>query len=144
MIRGIRSPEQVSSRRASLTLTNAFAAAAFSFVAILGTGEHRARDPFYFFLWFVWMAVTICWVFGIPGYLRWSAAERAVINDELVQSHQATAAKVGLAVAFAELGLLSIGSFFRLGAPTWSSAALTSLTVVSTAVAFAWMERRDG
>ena len=144
MIRGIKSPEQVSSRRAALTLMNAFAAAAFSTVAILGAGENRARDPFYIFLWFVWMALTIGWVFGVPGYLRWSAAERAIINDELVQSHQAKAAKAGLVVALAGLGMLSISGIFQCYVPVWSPAALVSLTVVSTAIVFAWLERRDG
>jgi len=144
MVNLLKSPAQLSARRGTLVLCNALATAAFSGVAIDGASGHHSRDFFYFFLWFVWVVTTLLWTFGIPGFFRWSAAERATVNDELVRAHQASAAKGGFLTAIVGLGLLSASAFFRVALPGWSVIALASLTVVSSALIFAWLERRDG
>ncbi len=139
----MQSHTQMSARRGTLAIMNALAAAAFSIQAIVGAREHHTRDAFYFALWFVWMLATLIWVFGTPGYLRWNAAERAALNDELVKAHQASAAKGALAVAMFGLTLLSTSTFFRLETPLWALPAVTSVTVVSAGLIFGWLERRD-
>ncbi|MBW6522724.1 hypothetical protein KZ810_04365 [Sphingomonas sp. RHCKR47] len=141
---GIKSPDQMSARRGTIVFLNALAAAAFSTVAIGRAGVHPGRDPIFALLWAVWMAVPLIWVFGIPGYLRWSKIERSIVNDERVRAHQAAAARVGLGVAIASLAILSSAAFTGTVFPAWAAPALATGTVVVTALVFAWLERRDG
>lgn len=141
---GLGSPEQLSARRGTIVAFNALAAAAFSAVAIDHAGTHPGRDPVYLALWAVWMTITLIWVFGIPGHLRWSKSERLIVNDELVRSHQAVAAKAGLGVAIGSLALLSLTAFTSKSFPSWLAPALTSVSVIITALVFSWLERRDG
>lgn len=140
----MRSPQQVAARRGMVTLFNTLAAAAFSFVAIDNIGEHPARAPFYILLWAAWLAIPLLWVFGVPGGRRWSRAERAQINDELVRAHQATAAKTGLALALVGMAIVSAMTLTGEVVPFWLLPAFTSATVIVTALLFAWLDRRDG
>lgn len=144
MVRMMKSPAQFTARRGGLAIVNALAAVAFSTTAISSAAGHHARDPVYFALWFGWMLSTLIWTFGVPGYWRWNAAERAVINDDLVKAHQAIAAKGALAVAMIGMGVLSVGTFFQLAIPAWTLPTVTCATVVSAALIFGWLERRDG
>ena len=136
-------PARLVERRGTLAIINACAAAAFSTQAVIGTEQHHSRDGFYFLLWLVWRAVTLIWVFGTPGYLRWSAAQRAVINDELVRAHQAASAKAGFAIALVGLGTLSTCVFFQIASPALALPMLTSAAVVGAALTFGCLERRD-
>ena len=64
------SAERISSQRGRLTLLNALASACFAFVAISNAYDNPVRTPVYILLWALWMAVTIMWVFGVPGWVR--------------------------------------------------------------------------
>lgn len=139
----LRSTETVTASRGTLAIVNGLAAAAFTSEAVLGVQGHHGRDPFYFALWFVWMLTTVLWTFGTPGRLRWTAEQRQVINDELVRAHQTVAAKASLAVAIGGLCLLSTAAFLGVPTPPWAVPVLTAATVVSAALTFGWLERRD-
>lgn len=137
------SAEQVSARRGLVTLLNAAAAACFSFVAINGASGNPDRGAGYLLLWGIWMAVTLIWVFGVPGARRFSRAQQAIINDELVRAHQATAARVGLGLAVAALAAGAACSFLGVAIPGWAPPAAGSVTIVGTALAFARLQMRD-
>lgn len=137
------SPERISSQRGRLTLLNALASTAFSFVAINNAYENPGRAPAYALLWAIWMSVTIIWVFGVPGWMHLSKRDRQVINDELVRAHQAKAAKFGLACAFFAMAFVSLFGFFHAALPEWTLPAATTGVVVLTALFFARLEMRD-
>ena len=69
--------------------------------------------------------------------------ERAVINDELVRSHQAQAAKFGLTCAVASMAVISVSGYFHTALPVWTVPAATTGVVVLTALFFAWLEMQD-
>lgn len=143
-MRGLnRSPEQISANRGRSTMANALAAACFSFVAISNVYERPSRAPAYVLLWALWMLVTTIWVFGVPGGFRLSKAERNVVNDELVRSHQAASAKFGLTIAILGLVAISLSGFFGIMLPVWSVPAMTSTTIVTTGLFFSWLQMRD-
>ena len=142
MASSTRLSERISAQRGRATVLNALATACFSFVAISNAAQHPARTPAYVILWAIWMTVTLIWVFGIPGGFRLSKHHRAIVNDELVQSHQAVAARFGLAVAMLGLVALSFGSFLHVALPSWTVPAMTSAIVVMTALVFAWLQLR--
>lgn len=134
--------ERISARRGRATLLNALATACFSFVAISNVYQHPARTSAYVILWAIWMTVTLVWVFGVPGGFRLSKQHRAIVNDELVQSHQAFAARFGLTVAMLGLVALSLSGFLHVALPGWTIPAMTSAIVVTTALFFAWLQLR--
>lgn len=137
-----RTAERITANRGKATALNALAAACFSFVALDNAYEHPTRTPVYVFLWAIWMAVTAVWIFGVPGGMRLSRAERRTVNDELVQSHQGTAAKFGLAFAIACLVAISLCGFLRVMLPVWVVPATASATVIATGLHFAWLQLR--
>ena len=137
------SAERISSQRGRLTLLNALASTAFSFVAINNAYEIPGRAPAYALLWAIWMSVTIIWVFGVPGWMHLSKRDRQVVNDELVRAHQAKAAKFGLACAFFAMVFASLFGFFHATLPEWTLPAATTGVVVLTALFFARLEMRD-
>jgi len=126
-----------------VTLLNAGAAACFSFVAINGAAANPGRGGGYLLLWGIWMAVTLIWVFGVPGARRFSPAQQAIVNDELVRAHQASAARAGLALALTALAAGAACGFLEVAIPGWAPAAAGSVAVIGTAVVFAWLQRRD-
>jgi hypothetical protein len=138
------SAQQIAANRGKATALNALAAACFSFVAISSAVEHPSRAPLYIVLWAIWMIVTAVWIFGVPGGFRLSVADRNVVNDELTRAHQALAARFGLTVAIGGLVALSLCSFLQVDVPAFAVPTLTSGTVVSTGLFFAWLQTRDG
>ena len=143
MPKWIPTPEEVSARRGRVTLLNSGAAACFSWVAINGAEGNPDRGAAYLAMWAIWMTVTLMWVFGVPGARRWSAAQQAVINDELVRAHQSRAARVGLALGLALLAAGAACGFLSIALPAWGPAAAGSVTVLGTALTFAWLQMRD-
>jgi hypothetical protein len=137
------SAEQVSARRGLVTLLNAAAAACFSFAAINGARTNPDGGAAYLLLWGLWMLVTLVWVFGVPGARRFSPADQAIINDELVRAHQAGAARVGFGLGVAMLAAGAACSFLGVAIPGWAPPAAGSVTIVGTALAFAWLQMRD-
>lgn len=134
--------ERISSQRGRLTLLNTLAAACFSYVAISNAYDNPARTPAYAILWLLWLAVTMVWVFGVPGWRGFSKRQRSQINDELVKAHQATSARLGLGCAIAAMGGVSVIEFYG-ALPLWVLPTATTLVVVITALCFAWLEMRD-
>ena len=134
--------ERISSQRGRLTLLNTLATACFSFVAISNAYDNPVRTPAYAILWLLWLAVTMVWVFGVPGWRGFSKRQRSQINDELVKAHQATSARFGLTFAVAAWAIVSVIGFYG-ALPLWAPPTVTTLVVVMTALCFAWLEMRD-
>lgn len=129
-------------RRGLVVVLSAFAGAAFSFATLSGGLTQTDRAPAYLFLWGLWLTIPLLWTFGVPRFLSLTKRERSIVNDELAQRHQASAARFGFVIALT--GLLIISSFAFLDAPLPDCAApaLLSLTVVGSCLHFGILQLR--
>lgn len=138
-----RSLQDVSTRRGQTTMLYALLTVIVSFTSINNVMDHPSRAQINLGVWRLWLSLVLGWVFGVPNGFLYSKKERSSINDELVRSHQASAAKFGLAFCLIALLAISVLALTQGKLPIWTVPAATSSTVVVTGLFFSWLQMRD-
>lgn len=133
--------EAFAARRGLVCLLFSLASAVFTATTVVSLQDgplHPARV----LLWAIWLLVPLAWVFGRGGW-RFSARERAIISDELVQSHQHRAARVGMLAMMAGLLVAAAGTFGFLTVPAWWPVAVLGGAIAAAGIAFGVIELRN-
>lgn len=145
-----RSAEDVAAHRGKTVLLLTLAFALYSVQACLQVAHHapmtvttrEISNPLMnIVVWALWALVVTMWVYFTPSMLKRTAAEKAVLNDELVRRQRQVATQVALVVLV--LGTITqvLGLWlFRL--PNWWPLALLSTALVAGAVVFAVQDIR--
>lgn len=133
--------EQFASRRGLVCLLFAGASAMFTFNTVMKM-QDGPLHPGSVVLWAIWLAVPLAWVFGRGGW-RFTARERAIISDELVQSHQQRAAQVAMLIMMTGLLVAAAGALGYLVVPTWWPVAVLGGAVAAIGIVFGVLEIRS-
>lgn len=134
--------EAFAAKRGLVCLLFSLASLAFTGVTIMALADgplHPAR----ILLWAIWLAVPLGWVFGRPGGLQFSARERAIVTDELVQAHQQRATRVAMVVLASGLAVQAAEALGLVLLPVWWPVAALGLGIASAGLTFAISELRD-
>ncbi|KAE8130076.1 hypothetical protein DDE84_00335 [Bifidobacterium tibiigranuli] len=88
-------------------------------------------------LWCVYALLLSTYIYGTPGYLSWTRAERRILNDEFTKVNRANATRWAFGV-FCASGFVQCLSAFRIWtAPVWWPIASISAALVAAGISFA-------
>lgn len=93
-------------------------------------------------VWALWLLVPFVWVFGRPGWRKWSERERGIINDELAREHQRAAAMSAMMVLIAGLGAGCLQLLSYVDLPASWPVAVIGIGVCTAGMHFGWLQVR--
>lgn len=90
----------------------------------------------------LWAFALSMWVFGTPGWLRWTRAERRILNDEFTQANRTIATRWALRVLLAGSFLECLSASHAWVAPEWWPIAMVSAALAAAGISFAVTDLR--
>ena len=138
--------EEYTVRRGRVVLVLTLAFAAFSVVACRATLDKSGLNETNIFseglTWCVYAFLLSMWIYGTPGWLSWTRAERRVLNDEFTKANRANATRWAFG-AFCASGFVQCLSAFRIWTtPVWWPIASISAALVAAGISFAVADMR--
>ena len=143
-MRGMGTAEEVSARRGKVVLCFSAAFAAYSVLACravaarAGIGADAAGPSsglLTIVTWALWALAVALWIFGTPGRMKWSAEDRAVLNDDLVRHQRTQAIRVAF-VVLVVAGIAQVLGLWGWQLPSWWSIASLSAAIAAAGIVF--------
>lgn len=138
--------EEYTARRGRVVLLMTLAFTCFSVSACLATrhtsGLNEPNISAQALTWCVYALALSIWIYGTPGWLSWTRAERRILNDEFTKANRANATRWTFGVFCASGFLQCLSAFHAWTAPVWWPIASVSAALVAAGISFAIADMR--